>query len=319
MGGTGGTAGSKPRREPVPADVFISFYNEDEKVATRTCDALTKHGIGCFISSDNIRGGAQFHEVIDRSLRAARVVVLILSNKTQKSGWVPKEVNLAINLKKTIIPFQIEDKIEGAIALMVGTEQHVKGWPGPKQEHVDELVKAVRRALGSAEYQSVTAKGTPKEESPTKPDVGRGKSVLASKPALSERSKPNLLLWGSGAGAAIALGWGIISLLSPAPKTAGPEGCGWLTDSAGVPVKVTIDEDVSREEDMKYFVQLDNAPECAVPGPPDPKKGVQFYAPEGHNLNVRLTFTEDGRTRIGFAPRIKVARPTAYAEIKYED
>lgn len=314
-----GESASGARRQSGSPDVFISFYNQDEAVASKVHAALNKAGIDCFFSSDSIRGGSQFYLAIEKALKASKVVVLVLSSRTEKSTWVAKELNQSINLGKAIIPFQIEEKVDGAIEFMVNTEQHVRGWPGPKSEHLDDLVRAVRRALGTSEMSVLKPHPEPKAEKPPANEVTAPKVRERVQVQIPDNPRRNsLILYGVGAGVVVALVWGLLSMI-PKPRPAATDGCAWSADAKTIPIKVSLEDFPGREEALEYFASLDGGPECPIA--PGEKHGQtsQFYAPEGHALIVRVKYTEDGKQRTA-STRFTVRGPSVYDRtIGYEE
>ena len=63
----------------------------------------------CWMAPGSIPGGAKYAAHIPQAIRSCDIFVVVLSNKAQQSMWVPKELNQAINAKKKIMPFFIEN------------------------------------------------------------------------------------------------------------------------------------------------------------------------------------------------------------------
>lgn len=314
-----GESASGARRQSGSPDVFISFYNQDEAVAAKVHAALTKAGVECFFSSDSIRGGSQFYLAIEKALKASKVVVLVLSSRTEKSTWVAKELNQSINLGKAIIPFQIDEKVDGAIEFMVNTEQHVRGWPGPKSEHLDDLVRAVRRALGTAEMSALKPHPEPKPQ--TKAAKAGSEAKVRERVPVQIPDSPRrntLLFYGVGAGVVVALGWGLLSMI-PKPARTSADGCAWTADAKTIPIKVSLEDFPGREEALEYVASVDDGPECPVAAGDKHGQTSLFYAPEGHTLTVRVKYTEDGKQRTA-STLFTVRGPSVYDEtIGYEE
>jgi len=129
-------------------DVFISFSHRNEREAEAVFQALTQAGVRCFFSRDTIRGGQTFPTVIAEAVRGCEVFVLLLSNDLEESVWVPKELTEAINCRKPIVPFQLDESVERCSAAFLVNDKHwIKGFPGPQAEHLAQLVKHVKRQL----------------------------------------------------------------------------------------------------------------------------------------------------------------------------
>jgi len=90
-------------------DVFISYKAEEAEVAGWVKNILEENGISCWMAPGCIPGGSSYAIEIPRAIRQAKVFVLILSSKAQESRWVSKEVDLAINEGKVVLPFMLEN------------------------------------------------------------------------------------------------------------------------------------------------------------------------------------------------------------------
>lgn len=91
------------------ADVFISYKAEEFNEANWVKTTLETNGISCWMAPMSIPGGSNYAVEIPQAIRVAKVFVLILSEKSQLSKWVPRELDQAINSEKTILPFVLED------------------------------------------------------------------------------------------------------------------------------------------------------------------------------------------------------------------
>lgn len=89
--------------------VFISYKAEEFEEANWVRTVLEQNGISCWMAPMSIKGGASYASEIPQAIRQCQVFVLILSEKAQKSKWVPKEVDQAINENKVILPFMLEN------------------------------------------------------------------------------------------------------------------------------------------------------------------------------------------------------------------
>lgn len=88
---------------------FISYKTDDLQVALQVKEQLAEKGISCWMAPDSIPGGSSYAQEIPKAIRGCSAFILILSEATQSSRFVPKEIDLAINLDKPILPFMIEN------------------------------------------------------------------------------------------------------------------------------------------------------------------------------------------------------------------
>lgn len=90
-------------------DVFISYSSKDAETAETVRSILDKNGIVCWMAPRNIPGGSNYTKEIPAAIRGCQVFVLVLSENAQNSHWVLKELDLAVNFGKVILPFMLED------------------------------------------------------------------------------------------------------------------------------------------------------------------------------------------------------------------
>ena len=89
-------------------DVFISYKAEEAAEAENVRCILEKNRISCWMAPDNIPSGSNYTKEIPVAIGECCVFLLMLSEKSQKSPWVRRELDTAVNRGKTIIPFEIE-------------------------------------------------------------------------------------------------------------------------------------------------------------------------------------------------------------------
>ena len=90
-------------------DVFISYSTKDQLEADLVKRVLESNGISCWMAPGNIPSGSNYAREIPGAIRQTRIFLLLLSRAAQASKWVPKELDLAVNEMKVIIPFMLED------------------------------------------------------------------------------------------------------------------------------------------------------------------------------------------------------------------
>jgi formylglycine-generating enzyme required for sulfatase activity len=145
-------------KEPGTAghQVFISYASDnihsttsDRQVADQICSALESQGIRCWIAHRDILPGDDWMDDIIDAVDQAKIVVLVFSANTEKSQWVKDEIKLALEEKRTIIPFRIQDvSPQRALKLLKVRCQWMDAFTPPLENHIDNLVKIVSRHLG---------------------------------------------------------------------------------------------------------------------------------------------------------------------------
>ena len=89
--------------------IFISYSSKDQAQAETVRDILEKNHLSCWMAPRDIPGGSNYTKEIPIAIRGCQVFVLILSQNSQSSHWVLKELDAAVNCGKVILPFMLED------------------------------------------------------------------------------------------------------------------------------------------------------------------------------------------------------------------
>ena len=91
--------------------VFISYSTKDQAAAEAMREFLAGNGIRTWMAPHDIPAGSKYAQVINQALRDCACLVLMLTNESQSSIWVAKEVERAIHYKKTVMPLQLEELV----------------------------------------------------------------------------------------------------------------------------------------------------------------------------------------------------------------
>jgi len=90
-------------------EVFISYSSENKTVADAICAMLENRKIRCWIAPRDVPPGKLYGASLLNAVKSARVMVLILSEDTNQSQYVVRELNAAVAKGVPIIPFRIEE------------------------------------------------------------------------------------------------------------------------------------------------------------------------------------------------------------------
>lgn len=108
------------------SDLFISHSLSNEVVADAVRSFLEDRNINCWKAPRDILPGQNWAEAIFTAISECKVFLLILSDRSQESEQVAKELALAANLKKIIIPLRVDEcDPKGAFAYhLLGIQWH---------------------------------------------------------------------------------------------------------------------------------------------------------------------------------------------------
>lgn len=85
-------------------DIFISYSRKDSEIVKRFADELGKAGYTIWMDIDGIETGDEFKSKIVSAIKDSALFLFFSSKDSNVSEWTVKEVNVAVNLKKQIIP-----------------------------------------------------------------------------------------------------------------------------------------------------------------------------------------------------------------------
>lgn len=90
-------------------DVFISYAMEDKRFADIACTSLESEGIACWIAPRDGLPGRSWGESIIKAINESKVMVVIFSSNANKSPYIPREVNHALETGLSVITVRVED------------------------------------------------------------------------------------------------------------------------------------------------------------------------------------------------------------------
>jgi hypothetical protein len=88
--------------------IFLSYSRGDAQHADEWVGNLERFGYRVWIDRAGIRGGQQWNETIVRSIKEAQALVLLLSPNAARSDNVRREIDLAVEARKRIIPIELQ-------------------------------------------------------------------------------------------------------------------------------------------------------------------------------------------------------------------
>ena len=126
---------------------FISYSTKNQDYAEATHRLLLDEGIGVWMAPYDIPAGSKYAHVINTAIQKCSCVLLLLSEQSQASEWVEKEVERAVSYKKTIISMHLdESQLNDGFSFYLGNQQIV---PVKSINKNDENVKKILSAVKS--------------------------------------------------------------------------------------------------------------------------------------------------------------------------
>jgi hypothetical protein len=91
--------------------LFVSHIAEDRSTAMEIVRELEQRGIKCWIAPRDVRPGHPFDDEIVNAIENSRAMLLVFSDLCNESEYIRREVTVAGESHKIIIPFRIEDAL----------------------------------------------------------------------------------------------------------------------------------------------------------------------------------------------------------------
>lgn len=105
--------------EQTKYDVFISYSRKDyvdehenvipNNMLSKIRDTLKANGISYWFDEEGIYSGDEFASVLTNAIRNSRIFLFISSVNSNQSKWTSNEISTALEFKKPIIPFRIDN------------------------------------------------------------------------------------------------------------------------------------------------------------------------------------------------------------------
>lgn len=90
--------------------LFICYSHDDKAIARELVSQLEQYH-DCWIDSDDIRAGSDWQRSVDWAIARADVFIFLASWQSIGSEQCQREVNLALRLRRRIIPVVLVDPI----------------------------------------------------------------------------------------------------------------------------------------------------------------------------------------------------------------
>lgn len=111
----------------LPADlIFISYSRRDSQMLQKIVLFLRNQGFKVWVDNERlIPGTAIWEEEIEKAIKAASIVIVVMSPDSKNSEWVRREISLADQYRKHILPILVRGDEDSSITLRLVTRQFV--------------------------------------------------------------------------------------------------------------------------------------------------------------------------------------------------
>ncbi len=106
--------------------VFISYSSADKDAAEAVRASLLSRNIKLWMAPYDIPAGQRYAAVITNAIKECECLLLLLSNQSQASTWVDKELERALTYRKPVFPMRIDRcELAGSFEFYLGNQQIV--------------------------------------------------------------------------------------------------------------------------------------------------------------------------------------------------
>jgi TolB-like protein len=163
------------------SDIFISYSHTDSDHALSLAERLRGQGISVWIDQHGIEAASSWSKEIVQAIDTCKALVVLLSNRSIASDNVVREVSLAFEGKKSIVPVDLEE-----VTLTPDFRYQLAGIQRTQFTNFESIIRSLSR-LG------IATPSTPTDASvilpPTPPDP-LGRKTLAVLPIEDLRPDP---------------------------------------------------------------------------------------------------------------------------------
>jgi hypothetical protein len=132
---------------PVGAqDLFVSYSRRDQKQVLDLTELLEQRGFKVWIDQHRLDGASLWPKEVTEALLRAKVFVLVISKASVVSDNVIRELSLASEESKTILPLQLEQvEIPSSIRYQLAGIQYLVLNPRNPQENADQIIRTLSK------------------------------------------------------------------------------------------------------------------------------------------------------------------------------
>lgn len=161
-------------------DVFISYSKEDIWIANRVCATLKTKDITYWIATEDIVAGDMFDEAILKGIEHSRCVILIFSSHADKSRHVKRELHIASELQRPIIPFRVENTEPSRLRYYLTGVQWQEALTRRLDESLERLAETIQARLGRKGGVPLGAKDAPATQGLSRPPKVVAAALIAT-------------------------------------------------------------------------------------------------------------------------------------------
>lgn len=166
--------------------IFISYASEDFDIAGKVCSFLEDNNLTCWMAPRDILPGMDYAEAIIEAIDGSQFMVLIFSASANESPHILREVERAVNKRKRVISYRIEN-VEPTKSLQyyLGVPHWLNAFPPPHDTYLPRLLEVINRYINE---------GTTPGPSPARTESPAGTTKRGDTPVTKKRLSARIIL-----------------------------------------------------------------------------------------------------------------------------
>jgi hypothetical protein len=126
--------------------LFVSHVSEDRIAAMEIVEELEHRGVRCWIAPRDVHPGRPFDDEIANAIDESWAMLLVFSDRCNESKYIRREVTVAGESNKIVIPFRIEDvQPKRGLRVRLSDLHWIDGFAS-RERAIDELIRTLRPA-----------------------------------------------------------------------------------------------------------------------------------------------------------------------------
>src|SRR3954453_4415214 len=149
--------------------LFVSHVSEDRPAVLEIVDELERRGVPCWIAPRDVRAGRPFDDEIVEAIEACRAMLLIFSEHCNERDYIRREITVAGESRKIILPFRIEDaQPRRGLRVRLSDLHWIDGFVS-RERAIDQVV----RTINPAQVRQQEEQGQNQEEERRRPALSQ--------------------------------------------------------------------------------------------------------------------------------------------------
>ena len=145
------------------AEVFVSYSRSDRERVVELVERMRSAGIGVWVDEGGIHGASLWGQEIVDAIDASKVMVLMISDSSITSDNVVKELSIASEEKKPILPVYLQrSQLPKSMRYQLAGIQHIEFFEGQEDEAFQSMLVSLSR-LGVSAGETETKQDPPPE------------------------------------------------------------------------------------------------------------------------------------------------------------